>query len=294
MRSALPVILKILSWISFFIYLIVFIIIISYLISKSGSAFSLESIFGDADPFQAILLKEPVFDGLFPAIFGTLSLVIVSISIAVPLGVSCGVWLSEYAKGWLYKFISVFLDILSGLPSIVIGLFGLSIILVFHEYFPEKNPGFSILVSSCALALVVLPYIARSTETSLNSLNHSLRLSVLSLGASRIETIRYVLLPNAFPSIFSGILLSIARCAEDTAVIMLTGAVASAGIPHGIMERFEALPFFIYYTSSEYGSAKELGRAFDAALILIIIVFFLFILSFISNKIALRGVKRAS
>lgn len=293
MRRLIPHLFNIFSWLSFSIYTLIFFTLISFLAYKTGAPFSVQSIFGDADPIKAFLLKEHVFDGLYPAIFGTIILVVLTIIICVPVGIGTGIWLSEFGKGRIYSFMELFLDILSGLPSIIIGLFGFSMILFFHNLFPNKSPGFSILISAFCLSFIVLPYLAKSTESSLKSLDKSLKIAGPALGATRMENIRFVLIPNAFPSIFSGILLALARCAENTAVIMLTGAVASAGIPNSIMGRFEALPFFIYYTSSEYSSTQELEQAFNACIILIVICSFLFILSFIINKIALKGVKKS-
>lgn len=284
MNRFLALFINIFSKFSFLLYSIIFIYIFFYLLKNSWFPFTLESVFGDASPIDAILLKEAVFDGLFPAITGTFLLVITAVCLAVPVGVGTGIWISEYAKGKVYLTASLFLDILSGIPSIVVGLFGFSFILIFHKFFPGTGPFFSIFISACALGFLVIPYIARSTENGLNSIDRRLRLAGLSLGASKIENIRYVLVPKAFSSILSGILLSIARCAEDTAVIMLTGAVASAGVPGSLFERFEALPFFIYYTSSEYSSGAELKRAFDASIMLILISVLLFVFSFILKK----------
>ncbi|MFO7751764.1 MAG: ABC transporter permease subunit [Desulfobacteraceae bacterium] len=284
MKRRLPLLVDVFSFIAFFVYTVVFAVVILYLIRRAGFPFTVESVFGSADPVRALLLREPVFDGLFPAISGTFLLVVISVGIAVPVGIGTGVWLSEYAKGALYHVMTLFLDILAGLPSIVIGLFGFSFILLCHRLFPGKGPGFSIIVSGASLSVLVLPYLARSTEAALQSLDNSVKTAALSLGASRMENIRYVLLPKASPSILSGILLSIARCAEDTAVIMLTGAVASAGVPSGVFQRFEALPFYIFYTSSQYTCPSELDRAFDASVILIFLSTVLFGVSLVLNK----------
>lgn len=284
---------RLFSYFSFIIYLGVFVFFISYLFIRSDAPFSSASVFGESSFIKAVFYNEPVFEGLYPALCGTLLLVAISVLIAVPFGTGTGLWLSEFAKGRKQKVMTLLIDILSGLPSIVIGLFGFSIILIMHKIIPAKSPGFSIIVSSFSLSVLVLPYIAKSTQTAVASLDKSLKLSGLSLGADKIENIRYILLPKAFPSILSGILLAIARCAEDTAVIMLTGAVANAGIPGSIFERFEALPFFIYYTSSEYTSENELEMAFNASVLLIFICIVLFIISYCINSIAFKRKKRA-
>jgi len=292
MRKLKAPFLKIFSYFSFILYVGVFIFFTSYLFIRSEAPFSSVSIFGESSFVKAVFYNEPVFDGLYPALCGTLLLVVISVLIAVPFGTGTGLWLSEFAKGKKLKIMALLIDVLSGMPSIVIGLFGFSFILIFHKIFPDKSPGFSIIVSAFSLSILVLPYIAKSTQTAINSLDKSLKLSGLSLGADKIENIRYILLPNAFPSILSGILLALARCAEDTAVIMLTGAVANAGIPGNIFERFEALPFFIYYTSSEYTSQNELTMAFNASVLLIFICIILFIISFGINSIASGKKKR--
>ncbi len=107
------------------------------------------------------------------------------------------------------------------------------------------------------------------------------------LGATKMQNIFFVLLSASFSGIISGIILSIGRCAEDTAVIMLTGAVATAGIPKSIFSGFEALPFYIYYISSQYTDDMELMKGYGACLILLLICISLFILAyFIKRKIS--------
>lgn len=275
---------KYFSYLSFCLYSSVLVYFISWLLIKAENPFSKSSIFGNVNPMQAILLNEPVFEGLFPAIAGTFLIIITSMLIAIPAGTGTGIFLSEYAGKKTYKFLSTSIDILAGLPSIVTGLFGFSIILLIHKIFDGKGPGFSIAASGFSLSFLVLPYIAKSTEEALKSTDKALRLTAVLLGASKIENIRLVLLPKNFNQILSKILLAVARCAEDTSVIMLTGAVANSGIPGNIFEKYEALPFFIYYTSSEYSSESELLMAYNASVLLVSICCFLFILSFLIRK----------
>jgi phosphate transport system permease protein len=246
------------------------IIIIGFLVVKGYRAINLELIFADTRPLDALLLKRQVFGGLFPAIVGTLSLILLSIGFALPLGLASGIYLAEYAPVRLKWFFSLIVDILAGIPSIVVGLFGFSITIFLHHFF--SNQIFPcLLISSLSLAFLVLPYIIKTTQNAIESLPLQVRLTAPSLGATQLENIMFVLLPSALSDIVSGIVLAIGRCAEDTAVIMLTGVVATAGIPKSIFSNFEALPFYIYYIASEYSDQSELMKGYGAALILLVI-----------------------
>jgi phosphate transport system permease protein len=137
-----------------------------------------------------------------------------------------------------------------------------------------------------SLSFLVLPYIIRTTQISLESLPLQVRVTAPCLGATKLENIFYVLLPSSMSGIISGIVLAIGRCAEDTAVIMLTGAVATAGIPKSVFSSFEALPFYIYYMASEYSGPSQLMKGYGAALILLIICAGLFAFSYwIKNRL---------
>lgn len=270
--------LNIFAWGSALVLCTVVLGMLGFLFFNGAKALNLDLIFAGTRPLDAILLKRQVFDGLFPAIAGTLSLVFLSILFAVPLGVATGIFLSEFARGRIKKIFSLCFDILAGIPSIVIGLFGFSLTIFLHQVFSSRIYP-CLLISALALSFLVLPYLIRSTQVALESLPLNLRLTALSLGASKLENIFFVLLPAAVSDIFSGIVLAIGRCAEDTAVIMLTGVVATAGIPKSIMAGYEALPFFIYYTAAEYADASELLKGYGAAIILLLICAGLFILS---------------
>ena len=116
-------------------------------------------------------------------------------------------------------------------------------------------------------------------SSDLESLPLGVRITAIGLGATKFQNIIYVLLPASLSAIVSGIILSIGRCAEDTAVIMLTGAVATAGIPRSLFSSFEALPFYIYYISSQYADHSELMKGYGACLVLIFICMILFALA---------------
>lgn len=253
--------------------------VLTYLILHGYQSLDLALVFGTTDPLEALLFKRHVFDGLFPAIAGTIFLIVLSVCWAIPVGMATGVYLAEYGTGKIKRILDLFFDILAGLPSIVIGLFGFALTISLNKYFSGQIYP-CLLVSSIALAFLVLPYIIRTTQTALNGVPHTLRITALALGAGKLQNIIHVLLPQALPGIISGVILAIGRCAEDTAVIMLTGAVASAGMPRSLFSNYEALPFYIYYISSQYMDSKELATGYGAAIILLCICLLLFGLAF--------------
>ncbi|WP_022666772.1 PstA family ABC transporter permease [Desulfospira joergensenii] len=263
--------------------------IIGFLILRGYRALNLELIFADTRVMDALLLKRQVFGGLFPAMAGTLFLILLAMGFALPTGLASGIFLAEYAPPRLKAFLGLVFDILAGIPSIVVGLFGFSITVFLHHFFSSRIYP-CLLIASLSLSFLVLPYIIRTTQVALESLPLQLRLTAPSLGATQLENIFHVLLPASLSDIISGVVLAIGRCAEDTAVIMLTGVVATAGVPGSIFSSFEALPFYIYYTASEYADQNELIKGYGAALILLAICAGLFALShWIKNRLAFRA-----
>jgi phosphate transport system permease protein len=229
------------------------------------------------------MLKRQVFDGLFPAIVGTLSLVVLSVSLAVPLGLATGIYLAEYAGSSAKHVFNLFFDILAGVPSIVVGLFGFTLAVFLHRHV-SREIGPCLLISSLALALLVLPYIIRTTQMALEGLPSDTRLTALALGATRLQNILHVLLPRSLTGIMTGVILAVGRCAEDTAVILLTGVVAAAGVPKSLLGNYEALPFYIYYISSQYAKPNQLLTGYGASLILLAICIGLFGLAFVIKR----------
>ena len=144
-----------------------------------------------------------------------------------------------------------------------------------------------------SLAFLVLPYVIRSTQVSLENLPATIRKTAPALGATRLQNIVHVLVPRALAGIVSGIMLAIGRCAEDTAVIMLTGVVATAGVPRSPLSSYEALPFYIYYISSQYTDQAELSRGYGACLILMATCALLFMLAYsIQRSLTYRSLYR--
>ena len=267
-------------WMSSIFLLISVLSIIGFLFLKGYKTIGIDLIFRDTSPLDAIFLRRHVIGGLFPALAGTALLVVISTGIAIPFGLATGIYLSEYARPSMKRFLNIFLDILAGIPSIVIGLFGLSLAIFLHRYVSGRIYP-CLLISALSLAVLVLPYIVRSTQVCLEGLPLNVRLTGTAMGASRFQNLIHVLLPQSLSGILGGIILAIGRCAEDTAVIMLTGAVATAGIPSSLLAPFEAIPFYIFYISSEFRNQEELMTGYGASIILLILCLFLFGASYV-------------
>jgi phosphate transport system permease protein len=271
------------AWLSGIVLLATVFSIVGYLFYKGAATLKPSLIFGETNPMDALLLRRQVFDGLFPAMVGTFSLVVLSVGCAIPVGLATGIYLAEYAGNTMKTVLNLFFDILSGIPSIVVGLFGFSIAVFLHKHFSEQIYP-CLFISSLSLAFLVLPYIIRTTQVSLDSLPPVTRLTALALGATKFQNIFYVLIPKSLSGILSGVILAIGRCAEDTAVIMLTGVVATAGVPKSLLSKYEALPFYIYYISSQYADPQELMTGYGASIILLTICVALFLLAFAAKR----------
>ena len=276
------------SWLASLVVLSVVLGLMLFLLFRGGSTVGPSLLFGGVPPGEAILGQRRVFEGIWPALVGTLLLVIGAALIAVPLGIASGVWLAEYGRGRLGRWFSVAASVLAGVPSIIMGLFGFGLILLLRQTLaPEANT--CLLLSMLCLALLVLPYLIRTTETALTAIPEPVRLLGPSLGLSHWQTIWHVHMPAARWGIQRGIVLAVGRIAEDTAVILMTGVVASAGVPQGLTDRYEALPFAIYYLAAEHRNAGELNRAFGAALVLLCLNFLLLSLATGLTRLAKRG-----
>ena len=267
------------SWICAMVLLGTVFCIVGYLLINGFGTINVTLIFGETDPVNALLFRKQVFDGLFPAMVGTFALVALSVSFAVPIGLAAGIYMAEYCRGMVKRIFSMFFDILAGIPSIVVGLFGFSVAIFLHNYFSSRIYP-CLLISALSLAFLVLPYLIRTTQVSLENLPEDIRQTAPALGATKLQNIFYVLIPRSLSGIATGVILSIGRCAEDTAVIMLTGVVATAGVPKSVFSNYEALPFYIYYISSQYSDKQELLGGYGAAIILLVICGLLFIMAF--------------
>ncbi len=281
------------AWLCGAVFLAAIASVVGYLLYKGLRTLDPGLFFGDTAPLDALLMKRRVFGGIFPAMAGTVLLVVLSVGWAVPIGLAAGIYLAEYARGGTKDTLNFFFDILAGLPSIVVGLFGFSLAVFLNKNVSARlHP--CLLVSSVALAFLVLPYIIRTTQVSLETVPPRVRMTARSMGATRLQNIFRVLLPQSLPGLSSGVILAIGRCAEDTAVIMLTGAVATAGIPGSLLSHYEALPFYIYYISAQYADQRELATGYGASIVLLAVCLLLFFLAFLVRKsVTSRALYRA-
>ncbi len=208
--------------------------------------------------------------GIFPAIVGTLYLVSVTMVFAVPLGVFAAIFLVEYAKdNALKRLIEVAIVNLAGVPSIVFGLFGLGLFVVFLKF------GASVLAGALTLAIMTLPVIITSTKEALSSVPAYFREASLSLGATRWQTIRYTVLPNALPGILTGTVLGLSRAAGETAPILFTvAAFYLPKLPHSIFDQVMVLPYHLYVLSTQVPNVKP-HLQYGTALVLVVIVLIL-------------------
>jgi len=233
--------------------------------------------------FELTLLTQT----LFASIWGTIMLILFSVGIALPIGVATGIYMESYAKGAFGRFLDWSFELLASIPSIIVGLFGFSLLLGLHQIFPQMRS--SLLLASFSLSLLILPYIVKATQLGLSQTPSELLSLGYALGASREQVILRIKLPFARGQILKGIFLSIARAAEDTAVIMLTGVVASYGVADSLTSPFEALPFYIYTTTANYESDMALHSIYVAIIVLMMISSALMYLSISGGKIMTKG-----
>lgn len=226
--------------------------------------------------------------GIYPAIVGTLYLVLGSSLISFPIGIMSGIYMNEYAtNGKLTRFIRIMTNNLSGVPSVVFGLFGMSLFVVTLGW------GDSIIAGSFTLALMSLPLIIRTTEEALKSIDDSFRHGSLALGATKLQTIRRVVLPMAFPNIITGLILSVGRVSGETAPILFTvAAYFLPQLPESIFDQCMALPYHLYVISTS-GTDIEASRgmAYGTALVLIAIVLVVNLLANALRKYFAKKVK---
>ncbi len=207
--------------------------------------------------------------GVAPAIVGTLYLTLGAILFALPLGVACAVYLTEYSpKGWIVNLLRISINNLAGVPSVVFGLFGLTVFVKYMGF------GVSIIAGSLTLGILALPVIISASQEALTAVPQSIREASLALGATQWETIRKVVLPAALPGILTGVILSVGRVAGETAPILFTAAAFYVrGYPHSPFSEVMALPYHIYALMTEGTHPEEQTRiAYASSLLLLALV----------------------
>ena len=214
--------------------------VVIFIASQGGSAISLEFLSG----FPRDGMRQ---GGIMPAIVGTFYLTLGTAIFSVPLGVAAAIYLSEYAPdNWLTRMIRIAIINLSGIPSVVYGLFGLGLFVLFLKF------GTSILSASLTLSIMTLPVIISTSEEALRAVPQSFRTVSISLGATRWQTIRRIVVPEALPGIITGVILGLERAAGETAPILFTGAsFFLPRLPNSVFDATMALPYHLFVISTQ-------------------------------------------
>jgi phosphate transport system permease protein len=246
--------------------LIPLVLIVYYLLKKGLGAWS--SSFFTTDPTGNTFFKNSSIGGIKSAILGTVEMVALASAIAVPIGVGVAVWLVEYGKtSWFAHAVRFFVDVLTGVPSIVFGLFIYIVLVV------GTGSSFAGYKGSLALSLLMLPVVIRSAEVILLLVPAGLRESALALGAPRWRVIFSIVLPTALPGMVTGVLLAVARAAGETAPLLFTAASTKA-TSFNLSGFMNSLPVQIYGDVTSPTTAV-VNRAWGAALTLVVMILLL-------------------
>jgi phosphate transport system permease protein len=246
--------------------LIPLLLIVYYLLRKGLSSWSLN--FFTTDPTGNTFFKSSSIGGIKSAILGTIEIVALASLIAVPIGVAIAVWLVEYGKNsWFANLVRFFVDVLTGVPSILFGLFIYIVLII------GTGSTYAAYKGSLALSLLMLPVVIRSAEVILQLVPGALRESALALGAPRWRVIFSIVLPTALPGMVTGILLAIARAAGETAPLLFTAA-ATKQTTFNLGQFMNSLPVQIYNDVTSPTTAV-VNRAWGAALTLVVMILLL-------------------
>jgi phosphate transport system permease protein len=253
--------------------------ILGTLIAKGGSIISIDFLF--TDPTNGM-----TEGGIFPALLGTVWIVAVALLASVPLGVAAAIYLNEYAgDNWFTRIIQLAIINLAGVPSIVHALFGVGAFVIFFGF------GTSILAASLTLAIMTLPVVIVSTRESLRAVPQAFREACWNMGATRWQTIRRVVLPNAVSGILTGVILEVSRTTGETAPIMFTGAAFFLPfLPQGVFDQTMALSLHLFVVATQVPGVPD-NLPFGVALVLIAMVLLMNSIS-IAFRMYLRGKKK--
>ena len=233
---------------------------ILFILFKGGSAISVEFLTGfPHDGMRA--------GGILPAIIGTLYLTIGTAIFSVPLGIAAAIYLAEYAKDnqWT-RLIRIAIINLAGIPSVVYGLFGLGLFVLFLQF------GTSILAASLTLSIMTLPVIISTSEEALRAVPQAFRTVSISLGATRWQTISRIILKEALPGILTGVILGLERAAGETAPILFTGAAFFLPrLPQSPFDATMALPYHLFVISTQVPE-MPIQIQYGTALVLLVFV----------------------
>lgn len=236
------------------------VVILAYIAWKGGPALS-----------PGFLLDAPRGGmregGIWPALVGTLYLTLGTGIIAVPLGLAAAVYLSEYARETRFtRAIRIAIVNLAGIPSVVYGLFGLAMFVLFMRL------GTSIVAACLTLSIMTLPVIISTAEEALRAVPQSFRLVSVGIGGTRWQTIRRIVLPQALPGILTGVILGLERAAGETAPILFTGAAFFLpNLPHSVFDETMALPYHLFVISTQV-PGMPIRIQYGTALVLLVFV----------------------
>jgi phosphate transport system permease protein len=281
-RAALDRLMTSLIWSAFGIAVLPLIWLIWTVVSKGASVISVE--------FLTYSMRNVVGEGggIYHALIGTLLVTGAAAVISVPVGLFAAIYLVEYGKGTaLGRWITFLVDVMTGIPSIVAGLFALSLfVLIFG---PQVRMGFG---GSVALSLLMIPIVVRSAEEMLRLVPGDLREASYALGVPKWRTITRVVLPTAMGGIITGVTLAIARVIGETAPLLVIAGKTDSVNSNLFNERMSTLPVYIYYSFTQPGitppgasEAPGIARAWGAALVLIVIVMVLNLLARVVGRI---------
>lgn len=254
-------------------------VILATLIYKGGPMLSIDFLF--TPPTDGMTAG-----GILPALLGTVWLVAVALLISVPVGVAAAIYLSEYAPdNWFTRLINLAIINLAGVPSIVHALFGVGAFVIFFGL------GTSILAASLTLAIMTLPVVIVATRESLRAVPMAFREACWNMGATRWQTIRRVVLPNAVSGILTGVILEVSRTTGETAPIMFTGAVFfSPLLPQSVFDQTMALSLHLFVVATQVPGVPE-HLPYGVALVLIALVLLMNSISIVF-RMYLRGRKK--
>jgi phosphate transport system permease protein len=227
--------------------------------------------------------------GIFPALYGTLIKVLLMLIFVVPTGIFTAVYLNEYGKGFkLSRWIRIAINNLSGVPSIVFGLFGMGFFVLFLRL------GAGLLSAALTVGILTLPVVVTSTEEALKSVPNSYREAAFALGATKWQVIRTVVLPQALPGILTGAILSIGRAAGEVAPLLFTGvAYYLPYLPSSIYDQFMDLGYHIYImTTQSFNIDATRPIQYGSILVLLMLTFSINVVAiFIRSKIRRRSIR---
>jgi phosphate transport system permease protein len=235
--------------------ILVLLCILAYILVQSAGFLNFSFLFNSAEA-----------GGIFPMVVTTLYVVVVSLLIALPVGIMTAVFLNEYSGNTPpIRFLRLAIETLAGIPSIIYGLFGL---LLFCRFF---KLGQSIIAGGFTLSIMILPVIIRTVEESLKTIPVSFREGSLSLGATKFQTIRHVVIPPALPGIVTSAILAAGRVVGESAPVLLTVGI-TRNMPKSIFQSGRTLTIHLYYLTKEAINPDDFGIAFATAAVLILLV----------------------